>query len=78
MVAVPVLGPVGVVGVAWAKDVAEVFVLGRIDVAVVGDHRDRGARGAIFEDTGEDFRAVFLASWRVTLLCPTRRRSSCS
>ena len=52
VVAVPVLGPVGVVGVARAEDIAQVFVFSRIDVPVVGDHRDRGACGATFEDPG--------------------------
>src|SRR5215204_6074350 len=70
MVAVPVLGPVCVVGVTGAKNIAEILVLGRINVAVVSDHRDRSTGRAIFEDPRQDFRLVFLASWRGNLALP--------
>src|SRR5687767_5671358 len=62
MIPMTILCPVRVIGVASAEDIAEVVVLRRVRILVVGDDGDRRAGRDPLEDARENLCAVLLAA----------------
>jgi hypothetical protein len=67
MIPVSVFGPVRVIGVPGPEDISQVFILGGIDIRVVGDHGNRRAGGRAFEYAGMDFGAILFITRRCDL-----------